>query len=197
MSSENAGPFKHWRFICWVSTMPSSRNRGFSQWPAHFLCRRANWKMAAGCIRRDCLWAADGAASAVHPATKARNQAIRKCTSSAIWVTRRVASDCRRTGLTTQYDFRLLATRVIGCRFGSYASPHIVRRGTERCNTISRSASGRRRIPTRAFRKWQTVICNPTYCAGQSLLLLPVRAELHEHNSRSKRHEQQPHRAER
>ena len=58
--------------------MSLSLNRSLLEWPVHSLCRRANWKMAAGFIRRGFLWAADGLATVPHLGTKARNQRMRK-----------------------------------------------------------------------------------------------------------------------
>src|ERR1700730_2263906 len=129
MSTGNANCFKHWRLISLLSTMPSSLNRSLSEWPAHFLCRPAHWKTADGCIRRGSLWAADGPAGAAHPATRARNQPTRKYMTSAILDTPGAVVDCPKNALTMRCDFRLLAIKATGCRFGSYASLRIALQG--------------------------------------------------------------------
>ena len=67
-----------------------------------------------------------------------------------------------------QCDLGLLATVANNCSFGSSSSRNIVLQATECWNTISRSAGGSRRTPTCAFRRWQSVICNRTYCVEAS-----------------------------
>jgi acyl-CoA hydrolase len=80
-----------------------------------------------------------------------------------------------------QCDLGLLATAANNCSFGSSSSRNIALQATGCWNTISRSAGGFRRTQTRAFRKWQSVICNRTYYVEASLRQrAAVRAQLHD-----------------